>query len=58
MITNTYKIINTVLVFIIAILYGEIYLLSEKLSEMLKMIQILENKVSQMEYLQKKSFAV
>lgn len=48
-----YKIVNTVLLIIIAMLCGEIYLLTEKISEMNGMIQSLTEKISKIEEFQK-----
>lgn len=50
---QNYKLLNTILLIIIAALCGEIYLLNEKLSEMSELIHSLNDKITKLEDLQK-----
>lgn len=50
---QNYKLLNTILSIIIAVLCGEIYLLHEKLSEMSEIIHSLNDKITKLEDLQK-----
>jgi hypothetical protein len=50
---QNYKMWNTVLLVIITALCGEIYLLNEKLSEMIKLVQSFNDKIEKMANVQK-----
>lgn len=49
---QNYKVLNTILLIVIAALCGEIYLLNEKLSEMSDLIHSLNEKITKLEDLQ------
>ncbi len=50
---QNYKLLNTILLIIIAILCGEIYVLNERLSEMTEIIHSMNGKINDMEEIQK-----
>jgi len=53
MMAQNYKMLNTILLAIIAALCGEIYLLNEKLSEISELVQSFNDKIERMENVQK-----
>jgi len=53
MMGQNYKLLNTILLIIIAALCGEIYVLNERLSEMTEIIHFMNEKINEMEELQR-----